>query len=87
MTGLIRSTPDVSRGDRLVVRRRHQGALDPLARRAVILEVLGYRSPCYRVRWEDNGLEGRVYPGPDVAVEHAPAQRMNGSAHNRRGGP
>jgi hypothetical protein len=62
-------------GDRLVILSKH---LDEPATEGEILEVHGPDgSPPYLVRWESNGHEALVFPGPDghiVPFEHpAPA--------------
>ena len=54
-------------GDRIVVHGHHAGEPD---RSGEILEVRGTGgSPPYRVRWDDDGHEGLVFPGPDASVE------------------
>lgn len=55
-------------GDRLVIKGHHIGEHD---RDAEILEVRGNGGePPYLVRWDDDGHEGLVFPGPDASVEH-----------------
>jgi hypothetical protein len=62
-TGL-RASP----GDRLVIRAHHLGEPD---RDAEILEALGKDgTPPFRVRWEEDGREALLFPGPDAYVEH-----------------
>ena len=64
-----RTTTVIRAGDRLVVRAHRQG---DTPRDAEILEVLGDNGPPYRVRWERDGHESIIYPGPDATVEHFP---------------
>ncbi len=55
-------------GDRLVVKRLHDGEPD---RDGEILEVHGKdRGPPFVVRWSDDGQVGVVFPGSDAFVEH-----------------
>lgn len=68
---------EVRPGDRLIVRRRHQGAVERFERCGVVLQVLSVQEPRYRVRWDQTGLEGVVYPRRDQAVEYVPAQRRD----------
>ena len=57
-----------SPGDRLVVKGHRVGDPD---RDGEILEVQGDDgAPPYRVRWEEDGREGIVFPGSDTFVEH-----------------
>ncbi|MGW0735424.1 DUF1918 domain-containing protein [Streptomyces sp. NPDC002851] len=57
-------------GDRLLVHGRIVGQHD---RYAKIIEVLGEDgSPPFRVRFEDDGHEAIVSPGPDSVVRHHP---------------
>jgi hypothetical protein len=59
-------------GDRLIVKGHRVGEMDRAAR---ILEVEGDAGgPPYRVRWEDDGHEGVVFPGSDAVVEHTAAK-------------
>lgn len=54
-------------GDMLVIRGHHQGELD---RTGEIIEVHGIDgSPPFVVRWDEDGHEVLVFPGPDAAVE------------------
>jgi hypothetical protein len=54
-------------GDRLVIKGHHLGEPD---QGAEILEVRGEDGePPYRVRWDDDGHEGLVFPGNDAVVE------------------
>ncbi|HLI74554.1 MAG TPA: DUF1918 domain-containing protein [Acidimicrobiales bacterium] len=70
---------EVKAGDRLVVHGHHIGEPD---RSAEILEVRGPGGqPPYRVRWDDDGHEGLVFPGPDASVE---AVAHNGRRPRRR---
>jgi hypothetical protein len=58
-------------GDRLVVRSAH---LDGPVREGEIVRVAhADGSPPYVVRWEHDGRETLIYPGPDAYVEHVPA--------------
>jgi Domain of unknown function (DUF1918) len=58
-------------GDRLVIKGHHVGEPD---RDAEILEVHGEDgAPPYLVRWEEDGHEGLLFPGPDASIEHFPA--------------
>ena len=53
-------------GDRLVVLSQH---LDQPAMEGEILEVHGADGePPFVVRWEDDGHEALVFPGPDARV-------------------
>lgn len=55
-------------GDKLCVHGRVVGQED---RTAEILEVIGAAGePPYRVRFEDDGHEALVSPGPDSVVRH-----------------
>jgi len=55
-------------GDRLVIKAHRIGEPD---RDAQILAVRGEDGgPPFFVRWEDDGHEGLVFPGPDATVEH-----------------
>jgi hypothetical protein len=54
-------------GDRLVVHGHHLGEPD---RTGEILEVHGSDGqPPYRVRWDEDGHEGLVFPGRDASVQ------------------
>ncbi|WP_128378316.1 DUF1918 domain-containing protein [Streptomyces cavernae] len=56
------------KGDQLLVHGRIVGQHDRIA---VILEVLGPDgTPPYRVRFEDDGHEALMSPGPDSVVRH-----------------
>jgi hypothetical protein len=56
-------------GDRLVTEGTHVG--DP-RRIGVIVELRhDDGTPPYLVRWQDNGHEALVFPGPDTRVEPA----------------
>jgi hypothetical protein len=60
-------------GDKLLVHGRVVGQHD---RTAEIIEVLGdHGTPPYRVRYEDDGHECLVSPGPDSVVRHLPTGR------------
>ncbi|HET9172304.1 MAG TPA: DUF1918 domain-containing protein [Actinospica sp.] len=53
-------------GDRLVILAKHLGEATA---EGEILEVHGPDGdPPYLVRWEDDGHEGLVFPGPDARV-------------------
>jgi hypothetical protein len=55
-------------GDRIVVRGHQVGGRE---RHGEIIDVHGEDgSPPYLVRWLDEGHEGLVFPGSDVAIEH-----------------
>ncbi|MER6995874.1 DUF1918 domain-containing protein [Streptomyces sp. NPDC000410] len=59
---------EASVGDKLIVHGRVVGQHD---RQAEILEVRGEKgTPPYRVRFEDDGHECVVSPGPDSVVRH-----------------
>jgi Domain of unknown function (DUF1918) len=62
------SRSELTPGDAVVVRHRHQGQTDLCERSAVVLE-LPHRCPwpC-RVRWDDNGLEELLYPRGDLVI-------------------
>ncbi|HEY4992524.1 MAG TPA: DUF1918 domain-containing protein [Nakamurella sp.] len=64
------------KGDWLVV----EGAVvDRPGRRGVVLDVEGPDgAPPFLVRWDDNGHEGLVFPGPDAHIVAAGA--ASGSA-------
>lgn len=58
-------------GDILLVHGRTVGHHD---RKATIVEVLGdHGEPPYRVRFEDDGKECLMSPGPDSVVQHETA--------------
>ena len=55
-------------GDRIVIRGHHVGETE---RRGEIISVHGSNGePPYEVRWESDGHEGLVFPGPDAVIEH-----------------
>ncbi|OII64142.1 hypothetical protein BJP40_21320 [Streptomyces sp. CC53] len=59
---------EASKGDRLLVHGRVVGQHD---RTAEIVEVLGENGhPPYRVRFDDDGHEAVMSPGPDAVVRH-----------------
>ncbi|GFH36969.1 DUF1918 domain-containing protein [Streptomyces pacificus] len=59
---------EASVGDKLLVHGRVVGQHD---RTAEVVEVLGDRgNPPYRVRFEDDGRECLMSPGPDCVVRH-----------------
>ena len=64
-----------TKGDWLVV---ESSAVARSSRRGLVLDVEGPDGgPPFLVRWEDNGHEGLVFPGPDahvVAAESAHSQ-------------
>jgi len=56
-----------TKGDHLVVHGRNVGNVD---RRGEVIDVRGQDGqPPYVVRWEPDGHEGLVFPGPDCEVE------------------
>lgn len=62
-------------GDRLLIHGRAVGQHD---RAAQVLEVLGTEgAPPYRVRFEDDGHEAVVAPGPDCVKETPNQPRPN----------
>ena len=65
-------------GDRLVIEGTHVG--DP--RRVGVVVELRHPdgSPPYVVRWESDGREGVVFPGPDAHVEPADGPAKNTGA-------
>lgn len=64
-------------GDRLLVQGHRVGEHE---RRGEVVEVLGEQGePPYLVRWGD-GHVSRVYPGPDVHVEHIVNKGNRGEA-------
>ncbi|GAA4927011.1 DUF1918 domain-containing protein [Streptomyces coeruleoprunus] len=59
---------EASVGDKLLVHGRRVGQHD---RTAEIVEVLGdHGTPPYRVRFDDDGHEALMSPGPDAVVRH-----------------
>ncbi|MGW2562183.1 DUF1918 domain-containing protein [Streptomyces sp. NPDC001514] len=59
---------EASVGDKLLVHGRVVGQHD---RFAEVVEVLGdHGTPPYRVRFEDDGHECLMSPGPDTVVRH-----------------
>ncbi len=57
------------KGDWLVV---ESSVVDRHSRRGIVLGVEGPEgTPPYLVRWEDNGHEGLVFPGPDAHIAAA----------------
>ncbi|MEU1624547.1 DUF1918 domain-containing protein [Streptomyces sp. NPDC020096] len=59
------------KGDKILVHGRTVGHHD---RMAEIIEVLGEKGdPPYRVRFEDDGHECLMSPGPDSVVRHIKA--------------
>lgn len=55
-------------GDRIVIRHPRLGGTP---RDGEILETRGPNgTPPYVVRWEDNGHEALVFPGPDAEIQH-----------------
>ncbi|MGP3927512.1 MULTISPECIES: DUF1918 domain-containing protein [unclassified Streptomyces] len=66
---------EAKEGDTLLVHGRTVGHHD---RKAKIVEVMGdHGEPPYRVRFEDDGKECVVSPGPDAVVRH-PGQTSPG---------
>ncbi|HMC67734.1 MAG TPA: DUF1918 domain-containing protein [Mycobacteriales bacterium] len=56
-----------TKGDHLVVHGRIVGNSD---RRGEVIDVRGHNGqPPYVVRWEPDGHEGLVFPGPDCEIE------------------
>ncbi|WP_328947253.1 DUF1918 domain-containing protein [Streptomyces sp. NBC_00250] len=57
-------------GDKLLVHGRTVGHHD---RTAQVLQVLGENgTPPYRVKFDDDGHEALMSPGPDTVVRHHP---------------
>jgi hypothetical protein len=55
-------------GDRILIRHPQLGGSP---RDGEILETRGPNgTPPYVVRWEDNGHEALVFPGPDAEIQH-----------------
>jgi hypothetical protein len=58
-----------TKGDLLIVHGRTVGNVD---RRGEVIDVRGKGGePPYLVRWEPDGHEGLVFPGPDCYIETA----------------
>lgn len=58
-----------TKGDVLIVHGRTVGNMD---RRGEVIDVRGKGGqPPYLVRWEPDGHEGLVFPGPDCHIETA----------------
>lgn len=58
-----------TKGDVLIVHGRTVGNVD---RRGEVIDVRGQGGqPPYLVRWEADGHEGLVFPGPDCHIETA----------------
>lgn len=56
-----------TKGDHLVIHGRNVGTGD---RRGEVIDVRGeHGEPPYVVRWESDGHEGLVFPGPDCEIE------------------
>ena len=56
-----------TKGDHLVIHGRSVGNGD---RRGEVIDVRGRNGePPYVVRWESDGHEGLVFPGPDCEIE------------------
>jgi Domain of unknown function (DUF1918) len=54
-------------GDHIVVRGRRVGET---GRRGTVVDVRGQGGlPPYLIRWDADGHEGLIYPGPDTVVE------------------
>jgi hypothetical protein len=63
------ATMQAKKGDWLVV---ESSAVDRSGRRGLVLDVEGPDgTPPFLVRWEDNGHEGLIFPGPDAHVAAA----------------
>ena len=57
------------KGDWLARSRELSSAVDRSGRRGLVLDVEGPDgNPPFLVRWEDNGHEGLIFPGPDAHV-------------------
>ena len=70
-------------GDMLVVRGHHLGEPD---RMGEILEVHGSEgNPPFVVRWDDDGHQGLVFPGPDASVEKTVTARRKAGRATRGG--
>ncbi len=55
-------------GDEIVIRGHHVGEHE---RKGEIIEVHGDDDgPPYLVRWDDDGHESWLFPGPDAHVQH-----------------
>lgn len=55
-------------GDRIVVRGHHVGEHE---RSGEVIAVHGEEGdPPYEVRWDTDGHEGLVFPGPDAVIVH-----------------
>jgi len=62
-----------TKGDVLIVHGRAVGNVD---RRGEVIDVRGKGGePPYLVRWEPDGHEGLVFPGPDCHIEAAAAPK------------
>lgn len=60
-------------GDKIVIRGHHVGDADHSGQ---VIAVRGPDGePPYEVRWDDDGHEGLVFPGPDAVVEHLARKR------------
>jgi hypothetical protein len=58
-----------TKGDHLIIHGRTVGNAD---RRGEVIDVRGqHGEPPYVVRWEPDGHEGLVFPGPDCEIEAA----------------
>lgn len=69
-----------TKGDRVTVHSRRVGTVD---RHGEIVDVRGRNGePPYLVRWEPDGHEGLVFPGPDCLIE-ASAQHTSGQPAHR----
>jgi hypothetical protein len=77
MGASARSELRATAGDRLLVQGHRVGEPE---RRGEVVEVLGEQGePPYLVRWE-GGHVSRVYPGPDVHIEHMVNKSDRGEA-------
>ncbi|MGP3980321.1 DUF1918 domain-containing protein [Streptomyces sp. KR80] len=66
---------EAKEGDTLLVHGRTVGQHD---RKAKIIKVMGdHGEPPYKVRFEDDGHEAVVSPGPDSVVRH-PGEKIPG---------
>jgi Domain of unknown function (DUF1918) len=60
-----------TKGDHLVVHGRNVGTAE---RHGEVIDVRGHDGqPPYLVRWDEDGHEGLVFPGPDCLIETSPA--------------
>lgn len=68
----------VAAGDRIVVHGQHVGDAE---RHGEVLEVRGGGpSESWRIRWDRDGHEGLLFPGPDIALENRRPSGVPGRA-------